>query len=328
MAKRERDRGAWSLVLGTMLASVLGCAGVEPPPAPGSTPAATPAAEASPPTPAPTSADADADAQLQQAWARVDALLDHVIGWSLRTPVLEGLDDSALAPKRTAERRLSYRHGVTGFVPDPHCDPQRAKCGSVPVWAKDGGIHLELRAHHDAHAAGHFDAMHRIGPLTLEVRLQAADPGLRTALLRELSILAGDPEPPPAGCSGIVDQATAWVRDEQRSRGIDGAERIQVELEQLEPARDLVDLDADGTPELVLVYLDTGRNADHFIYAERDGCLRLVGVLNHWSVTRMGCRRVPERPLCDLHVSQLMVHGDQQSSTWQFDGTRYVKAPR
>jgi hypothetical protein len=322
-----RARGARSRVLGSTLVAALGCAG-EPPPAPSSTPvpAPTPTADASPPTPAP--ADPGPDPALQPAWDRVDALLDHVIGWSRRAPVLEDLGERALERTGKWERRLSYRHGVTGFVPDPDCDPERAKCGSVPAWAKEGGLYLDLRAHHDAHAAGSFDAVHRIGPLTLEVRLQASDPGLRTALLRELSILAGDPEPPPAGCSGIVEQATAWVRDEQHRRGIEGAEKIQVELEHLEPARDLVDLDADGTPELVLAYLDTGHNADHFIYAERDGCPRLVGVVNYWSVSGIGCRRVPERPLCDLHVSQLMVHGDQQGSTWQFDGTRYLEASR
>jgi hypothetical protein len=37
---------------------------------------------------------------------------------------------------------------------------------------------------------------------------------------------------------------------------------------------------------------------------------------------------VPERPLCDLYASELMIHGDQQGSTWQFDGTRYVEAER
>jgi hypothetical protein len=313
--------------LGPFLTAALGCAGVDPPPAASDTPATTPtpAADTSPPPSAP--AASTTKTELEEAWARVDALLHHVVGWSRRHPLLDALDERALGRKRSAKRRLSYRHGVTDFVPDPDCDPERAKCSSVPAWGKDGGLYLELRAHHDAHAAGAFDATYSIGPLMLEVRLEASDPGLRTALLRELAILAGEPEPPPAGCASIVEQATAWVRDEQRGRGIAGADEIRVELAQLEPARDLIDLDADGTPELVLVFLDTGRNADHFLYAERDGCpLRLVGVVNLWSVAGIACRRVPERPLCDLHVNQLMIHGDQQASTWQFDGTRYVEA--
>jgi hypothetical protein len=321
LQSRRIGQASGGLAPAMLLAAVLGCGGTEPPPPP-----ATSATEASPAASRSASA-ADTAAELQRAWGRVDALLDHVVGWSLRDPLLAGLDERAITKEGPSERRLSYRRGVTDFVPDPDCDPERAKCGSVPTWGKDGGLVLELRAHHQAHAAGSFDAMHEIGPLTLEVRLDASSPGLRTALLRELSILAGDPEPPPAGCPGIVEQATPWVLDDQHRRDIKGVERVRVELEQLEPARDLVDLDADGTPELVLVHRDTGRNAEHFIYHERDGCLRLVGLVEHWTENEIYCKRVPERSLCDLQVSRISIHDDQSRFTWQFDGTRYVEPP-
>jgi len=312
------------------LACALGCAVADP--SSGQPNAATPPVEEGPLSPStvddPKTEPPDervASDEEDEAWARVDQLFDHIVWASTRWPLLDGLDDSAIERSASGVRRLVYRFGVRSFEPDPTCDPERAKCRSVPVWSARGGVYLELRAHRDQHAAGAFDAVHSLGPLTIEVTLHASDPVLRATLLREIGVFAGERGSSRPGCPDPITQAETWMRDEQRARGMEGAEKIRMEPDEFAPFSDSVDLDGDGMPELVLAHLDYGRNAEHYFYLEREGCPTLVAVIHLWAVSGVGCQRISGQPLCELLTNELMVHGDQQASTWHFDGTHYIE---
>jgi len=315
MEARVAER--WGIV---GLACALGCAVADPPG--GQPTVATPPVEEGPLSPSTVDdpkteppAERVASDEEDEAWARVDRLFDHIVWASTRWSLLDGLDDSAVEPPTSSLRRLVYRFGVRSFEPDPTCDPERAQCRSVPVWSARGGVYLELRAHRDQHAAGAFDAVHSLGPLTIEVTLHSSDPVLRATLLREIGVFAGERGSSRPGCPDPITQAETWMRDG----------KIHMEPDEFAPFSDSVDLDGDGSPELVLARLDYGRNAEHYFYLEREGCPTLVAVIHLWAVSGVGCHRIPGQPLCDLLTSELMVHGDQQASTWHFDGTHYIE---
>ncbi|MEM7153684.1 MAG: hypothetical protein AAF799_12630 [Myxococcota bacterium] len=283
-------------------------------------PAPTPAlaeADAASPEPSSISATPPVDEAEAAAWRRVDAMFSHVVRGANRSPVLEGLSDDAIEQLSPGVRRLSFQSGLLEFRPDARCErkPLRKGCRHEPVWGPGGGVYLDVRVHHQAHAAGFFDAVHALGPLTVEVRIFASDPALKSLLLREIRIFAGAAAEARPGCVDPVEQARAEI----------GGTADALDFE---PAWTDVDLDDDGVLDLVLAYRNYGENVDHFFYRIRRGCPRLVGRINFWIVSGIGCRRDEGQKMCDLHVHQLMVHGDEQESVWRFDGKRYVEKDR
>ena len=252
------------------------------------------------------------------AWRRVDAMFSHLTRNSARWPAFEGIDEGAIEQLGRSERRLSFQRGIVEFRPDQKCERQKLRkgCRHEPVWTPEGGVYLDIRVHHQMHAAGFFDGTYELGPLTVEVQLFASDPVLKSTLLREIRIFAGA-RGERSGCEEPVDQALAELGGGASASALD-----------FEPLWNGVDLDDDGVPDLVLAYRNYGENVDHFIYRIRRDCPRLVGQINFWSVSGIGCRRVEGQKMCDLHVNQLMVHGDEQQSVWRFDGKRYVEKGR
>ena len=127
------------------------------------------------------------EAERVAAWRRVDALFTDVRGWGDRSPLLAGIDEAEVERVGDHTRLFVYSRGVAEWAPAPDCDPEQRKCPARPRWQEGGGVYLSLRAHHNAHAAGAFDAEHPLGPLSIQVTLQSSDPALREALLAELA---------------------------------------------------------------------------------------------------------------------------------------------
>jgi hypothetical protein len=88
-----------------------------------------------------------------------------------------------------------------------------------------------------------------------------------------------------------------------------------------------IDLDSDGVEDVVLRHGDATRNTEHLVFHMVDGCPVFVGQFPASSLFGYACLSAQSHGLCDISASMLMIHGEDQSTTYRFDGARYREVP-
>lgn len=151
-------------------------------------------------------------------------------------------------------------------------------------------------------------------------RVRFAQPATSTSAVRA-NDLAG--HAPPTRCREPWQLAADAVRAEVIGRmpGTDPA-TMSLEQEQFDRRSEPLDVDGDGHPDVVLVRRGT-TNVVHFVFVTKDACPHLVGEIVAAEILGIECLGTSHHGLCDVTASRLMIHGENERSTWIFSGTRY-----
>lgn len=125
--------------------------------------------------------------------------------------------------------------------------------------------------------------------------------------------------PCPETCPDAYTLAVAWAKQKWPDSNV-GRDAFEPG-DSIEP----IDLDRDGIPDLVLRHGSGSRNATHLVFWMRGGCPTYVGEFPASPLFGYACLTETHNGLCDLTASELMIHGEDQRSTYRFDGTSYQR---
>ena len=140
-----------------------------------------------------------------------------------------------------------------------------------------------------------------------------------------------DPGPTSACQDAIretVTHARALYRESPHATLASVASITDERFRCVEP-NDNFDLDADGDEDIAVTEgggaTMRGANA-YFLFLQTDDGPVFVGHVDAHPITPPSCARAQSNGLCDVYTGELMIHGEEVTHLYRYDGTRYQDA--